>query len=399
MSVAPVVAPPSVNNSWRRRVLVGAAASVAIVCLFLGGLATYTGVNSHQAVSLPLPSGAYQVGRAIYDWVDTSRTDPFSPGGKSARELSIWAWYPAAPAANATPSNYLPPDWAHGLPADFVQSFVQTSPSLVQPHSSDDAALAAGNQKLRILVFAPGLGLAAYDYTTTLEDLASQGYVVFAINPTYSTDVVLSGGRFIPSVNNARDNADTNQLTELWAADMRFATGRIKQLDTDTTGRFAGRLDTSRLGFFGHSLGGAAAAEACRQDASCTGAVDEDGNLCCEAVSQGIGKPFLFIGHENSLGEVGTRPELRGVLQNIPSGQGHVITIAGTGHQNFTDRGVYFFFLMHQLGLAGYISGARALAITDAYIRAFFDSMFGDPASALLDGPSADYPEVHFETP
>jgi len=83
----------------------------------------------------------------------------------------------------------------------------------------------------------------------------------------------------------------------------------------------------------------------------------------------------------------------------MPDGQGHVITIQGTGHQNFTDRGVYFFVLMHQLGITGSIDGARALAITDAYVRAFFDSAFGGPRSPLLGGPSAVYPEVRFETP
>jgi len=145
--------------------------------VFLCGLVAFAGVNSHQTVTLPLPSGPFQVGRTLYDWVDTSRTDPFAPGGKGARELSIWVWYPAAPTADSMPSAYLPAEWAHGLPPDIIQSFVQTSPSLVRPHSFDDAPIATSAQNLPVLVFEPGLGLAAYDYTTTLEDIASQGYV------------------------------------------------------------------------------------------------------------------------------------------------------------------------------------------------------------------------------
>ena len=398
MDMGVAVPLPANREVWRRLLLKAVTAGMAILVLLVIGIFAYLAVSSRQAATLPQPTGRYPVGRAVYDWVDPLRPDPFTPN-KSPRELSIWVWYPADPAQNAMPSAYLPPEWARGLPADLVQSFVQTSPSLVRPHSFDDAPLAAGAQQFPVLIFEPGLGLAVYDYTTTLEDIASQGYVVFAINPTYSTDVVLSGGRFVPSVNNARDNADTSQLTDLWAADMRFAAGRVKQLDTDSNDRFAGRLDTSHVGFFGHSLGGAAATEACSGDASCVGAVDEDGNLCCQAVSQGVGKPFLFIGHQKSLDEAGTRSQLRGVLQNMPVGQGHVITIEGTGHENFSDRGVYFFFPLHQLGFTGSIDGARALAITDAYLRAFFDVAFGGLPTPLLAGPSSSYPEVRFETP
>ena len=41
-----------------------------------------------------------------------------------------------------------------------------------------DAPLAAGGAPHPVLVFAPGLGLAASDYTTIAEDLASHGYIV-----------------------------------------------------------------------------------------------------------------------------------------------------------------------------------------------------------------------------
>jgi Platelet-activating factor acetylhydrolase, isoform II len=384
---------------WRRRLLKIGGVFVATIVLLVGMLVAYVGLSSHQPVVLPQPTGNYQVGRSVYDWVDPSRLDPFSAGGKTPRELSVWVWYPADPAPNATPSAYLPADWAQGLQLGVVQSFIQTSPTLTRPHSFDDAPFAAGAHNPPILIFAPGLGQAAYDYTTTLEDLASHGYVVFAINPTYSTDVVLTGGRFISSVNRARgENADLNQLVELWAADMHFVLSRVQLLDTDSADRFAGHLNAGHVGFFGHSLGGAAAAEACFDDASCAGAVDEDGSLCCKVVSQGIGKSFLFVGSQDTLDQP-TRAQLRGVLRNDSNIAGHVMTITGTGHFNFSDRGIYFFFLLHQLGAVGSIDGVRALLVTDTYLREFFDASFGGLPSPLLAGPSAEYPEVHFETP
>jgi dienelactone hydrolase len=398
VNMVTVVSPSRGTAGWRRRLVAISAATVATVVVLLVGLIAYAGISSHQPVTLPALSGQYLVGRAVYDWSDPSRLDPFAPGGTTPRELSTWVRYPADPASNATPSSYLPADWAHGLAVSPIQSLVQTPPSLIRPHSFDDAPLAGGSQSYSVLLFEPGLGLAAYDYTTTLEDIASHGYVVFAINPTYSTDVVLSGGRVIHSVPSAGDNADLNQLTQLWAADMLFAAKQVSLLNTASSDRFAGRLDLSRIGFFGHSLGGAAATEACKEDSSCAGAVDFDGSLFGKVLSQGIGKPFLFIGNQNTL-DAAIRSQLHAALQNELPGQGHVITINGTGHENFTDRGIYFFLFLHQLGVVGSIDGARALTITDTYVLAFFEASFGGNSSPLLAGPSSDYPEVQFETP
>jgi hypothetical protein len=77
----------------------------------------------------------------------------------------------------------------------------------------------------------------------------------------------------------------------------------------------------------------------------------------------------------------------------MPAGQGHVLTVAGTGHFNFTDRGVYF-DLVDSLFL-GSIDGARALRVTSTYVRAFFTSYLLGRADLLMTGPSATYLEVH----
>ena len=45
------------------------------------------------------------------------------------------------------------------------------------------------------------------------------------------------------------------------------------------------------------------------------------------------------------------------------------------------------------------LSGARSLDITRAYVRAFFDQHLRSKPQALLDQPSARYPEVTFCSP
>jgi hypothetical protein len=73
------------------------------------------------------------------------------------------------------------------------------------------------------------------------------------------------------------------------------------------------------------------------------------------------------------------------------------LVVAGAVHASFTDLGL----LAHQLGIdiGAARSGARSLAITRAYVRAFFDQHLRGEPQALLDRPSARYPEVTFCSP
>ena len=49
---------------------------------------------------------------------------------------------------------------------------------------------------------------------------------------------------------------------------------------------------------------------------------------------------------------------------------------------------------MRLLGVLGSIDGKRCLRIQNDYVRAFFDKHLKGRDNGLLDGPSADYPEV-----
>ena len=151
------------------------------------------------------------------------------------------------------------------------------------------------------------------------------------------------------------------------------------------------------MGFLGHSAGGAAAVLACAHDDRCIAAVDVDGDLAGDVLQRGLGKPFLFLGHDGALAsEPALAGQLRAVMQGMPA-DGHVLSVRGTGHFSFTDRAVSFNLLGRRLGFIGPLDGARALRICGAYVRAVFDgSLLGLPAP-LLAGTSAAYPEVRVE--
>lgn len=373
---------------------------IAVVALLVVGLLSvvgYAAVQSGRPVVLPAPSGPDRVGRTVYDWTDHARVDPYAPQRSTPRELSVVVWYPADPPPKSAVASYWPPGWARALSSgDGFLAFGHTVPTAIHPHAVEDAPVAGGRSRYPVLVFAPGLGLQATDYTTIAEDLASHGYVVAGINPTYSTDVLLSGGRLVRAVPEAGDDADYGRLVQVWADDMRFVAGEALALDTAPGSRFRGRLEGAHIGFFGPSAGGAAATVACRHDVRCSGAVDIDGDLAGDVLQSGLGKPFLFLGHQNVFAkEPYLKSMLYVVLRGASPAQDHVLTVAGTRHDNFSDRGLSFNLFGSQRGSGGQAT-VRALRITSVYARAFFATCLQGTPSRLLRGPSSAYPEVRF---
>jgi predicted dienelactone hydrolase len=43
----------------------------------------------------PLPTGPYEIGTLVYDWVDESRPEIFTGNPNVHRELMVQIWYPA----------------------------------------------------------------------------------------------------------------------------------------------------------------------------------------------------------------------------------------------------------------------------------------------------------------
>lgn len=390
-------------GAWLRRGLLGLVALFGVLLLVLLGTFGYLQIESRKAVTLPAPTGPYPVGRTIYDWTDHTRLDPFSPRGQSARELSVWAWYPARVPRGAQRASYLPPAWQQAFQGS---DFLHTRADAVTTHAWANVPVVNGGPALPVLAFMPGFGRVAADYTTLAEELASQGYVVFAVNPTYLSDaVVLGAGRVIKANRQLAAKVDSEsargpiagEVTEVEAADLRFAVDQAQELNRTAGGRFAQRLDTSRIGFLGHSIGGSSATRGCELDSRCAGAVNLDGAVFGPVVTEGIHKPYLFLGEDPSISPP-PKAELRGVVRGMPAGEDQMLSMRGAGHMNFADMGVMYKFPPNQLGLIGPIDGARALTIVRAYLRAFFGSHLRGTPSPLLSDQASPFPEISVVT-
>jgi dienelactone hydrolase len=89
------------------------------------------------------------------------------------------------------------------------------------------------------------------------------------------------------------------RLCFVWAADQRFVLDRLATWN-EQHAQLRGRLDLERVGTFGHSLGGAAAAQAAHDDDRIDAAVNMDGAMFGSVPTEGSRVPFLLV--------VGERP-------------------------------------------------------------------------------------------
>ncbi len=307
--------------------LTGVAALVALVVLAIGSLFAAVWIESGLPTELPEPTGAFAVGRAIYDWRDDTAVDTLAPNPLTRLEILAWIWYPAVISASATTEDYIPPTMLTAAePAGFPFSFVYRDRSKVHAHSVRNAEVPPHQSFPVVLLTGPaGPGTS---YTTLAEDLASHGYVVAGIDAPYRSGIVVfPDGRVIRRTDenelDAYDGEDfrrvAGRLLTAWTSDMAFALDRLAQLNaSDPSGKFTGRLDLTRVGAFGHSFGGAPAAQFCHDDARCKAAIDIDGGPFGSVVQEGMQKPFMFLISMTGSG-VPADPDIRQVAADIRS--------------------------------------------------------------------------------
>lgn len=391
-----------------RRALLAVPIAAALFLVAMGAYLGFVGIQRSQARSLPAPTGPYAVGRAMYDWTNGGLPDPLAPEPGHARELSVWLWYPAERGTARREAPYAPGAWADvhlSGPAGWFEGGF----AAVRDHAVEPAPIARG--RFPVVVLEPGLGLEALLYTTLAEDLASQGYLVAAVTPTYSADLTVLDGRVVEASRrgNPGDAMGEDRAAELvgvWATDAQFVAARVAALDR--TGPFAGHVEGSAVAYIGHSLGGAASLEACSQDPRCAGAVNMDGAVAGGVVRTGLARPVLLMGSQDSCvtgwcsaaggqGAV-SRQDARRFLA-ASTGPLWDLEIRGTEHFDFSDYAAFYLaWPLSRLVPVGPLNGDRALQISDAYVSAFVGRALEGRQEPLLGGAAPPFAEVRVLT-
>jgi dienelactone hydrolase len=372
-------------------------------------------LDHFRETTLPQPTGPFAVGRVTYTWKDATHTDPMATEPGTTRELLAWIWYPATQPSNAI-SEYLPPSWRTAVEhqrGTLLTQILTRNLSEVRTHSTRDAEISAQQPSYPVLVMRAGLSGLVTGYTSIAEDLASHGYVVVGFDAPYrSSVVVFPDGRVIArapqnnldALGGAEQEQRALELIQAWSADIGFALDQLERLnESDSSGKFLGRLDMQRVGVFGHSLGGATALQFCHDDGRCKAGIDVDGAPLGNVIPEGVAQPFMFLLSDHS-GDADTEARLinaniRSIYDRQPADRRVEISIRGANHYMFSDDGAMLKnpLAMRVLRLLGIvrIDGRRQVAVAAHYIVTFFDVYLkGAPASELQTQPG--YPEVEY---
>jgi predicted dienelactone hydrolase len=402
----------------RRQFFKHAVKAVAGLLLFalIGttGLLGWLWLDHRRETMLPAPTGPYQVGRVIYDWIDTARWNRYAPVAGTKQELAVWLWYPAAVTPSSQPAEYLPPYWRSAL--EHHQGFVLSrllsrDLSLVRSHSWSDVAVSSQKPPYPVVVLRAGGGALSSDYTSIAEDLASHGYVVVSFDAPYRTVVTaFPDGRV--AIRNTQSDFDSmpykvaekaaTEAMGVWVEDLKFVLRRLKDAN-DPPGRFAGKLDLQKVGIVGHSLGGATAAQFCHDDAQCKAAIDIDGIPFGSVVQESLHQPFFFIlsDHRKESGQEAplVKAKMESIYNKLPADTRWQVMIDGANHFSFSDqmftKSPVMIKALQTVGVMGPLDKHRGIEIADACVRSFFDVYLRDaPVSELTSLPSR-YPELH----
>jgi len=399
------------------RIFKGLALLAMLGALGVAALLGSLWLEHRSAVTLPTPTGAFAVGRAIYDWTDDANVDTLAPVAGTKRELLVWIWYPA-PAGQSSADDYLPAPLRVEVERDLgavLGGLLTRDLSKVHPHSVGNADVSSQQRTYPVVIMRAGASSEVWNYSTLAEDLASHGYIVVGFDAPYRTSVVVfPDGRAMRRTpeNNAelcegqepaQQARCVNRVLTAWIADIGFVLDRLERLNTsDASGKFTGRLDMTRVGVFGHSFGGATALQFCHDDPRCKAGIDVDGQPFGSVIQAGLRQPFMFLMSDHSRE---SDPESRQIMANIQSIYDHLppngrlrIVIGGANHFLFSDDGALLkshivMRMLRALGVVG-LDGRRQLAVTVYCLHSFFDAYLKGTSVSPLKISSPLYPEV-----
>lgn len=363
---------------------------IALLGILLLGFSSTFKARETSEIKLPKPSGIYPVGTVIYHWTDLSRDDIVSEIPDDKRQLLVQIWYPAELVKDKSTAPYMPEM------SVLRSTFKQGADRLEQigTNSSLNAFFSRAKVKFPLIIFSPGTGTPRSWYTMLMEELASQGYVVAAIDHPYM-GLVAIGSKIVKPfaawtepppgglANKTDEERDKywSRSNEQLSADQRFVLSQIEQLNRkDPDKRFNKRLDLKRVGMIGHSQG--FISRTCGQDLRFKACINLDGVPELAERRNGIAQPFMTMRDGDD------SPRATTIYDNLRN-VAYDVVIRGAGHNSYLDLPL----------LAGYkykIDAARSHQIINAFMLGFFDKYLQNKVSHQLENISTEFPEVKF---
>ena len=311
------------------------------------------------------PTGTYAVASQSVTFVDASRVDPYSQEGEN-RKLTVQFFYPS------------------------------------EAQSTDIFPL---------VVFSHGAFGYRGSNLSTYKDLASNGYVVCSIDHSFHSFFAqhTDGSRTLVNMDFLNDAVNitngvyndktayekTHEWLALRAADMNFI---LDEMLHDESGKLpigiSSRINSDKIGLFGHSLGGATAAQLARMRMDVDAVAVIDGTMFSEETAFENGRvkltdnpypvPLLNLYNEDHYNDA----QQQGLAYSNLSASAHAaqaydVVIRGSGHLNFTDLPLFSPALASMLGI-GSVDSRYCIDTMNDIVLAFFNHTLKGAAELSL---------------
>jgi len=332
---------------------------------------------------LPKPDGNFIVGTDIIILEDKNRLEYFTEDKNDFRKIVLQVWYPAI---EKTDSIYPYLDY-QDIRVPSIAKRLDVSEKIIK-HISDVKANSYYkarhiDEEFPIIIFSHGLGGNRTQNTANIESLASNGYIVYAIEHTFDANItVFDDSTSYPFKSYLADdvgkeefyNVRIPQITTR-AKDVSFVIDQITLFKSQ--GLYLGRIsDVNSIGIFGHSFGGGTAALSSYLDSridACLGLDAWFEPIPPSVINSGINIPFCWIGQvqKNWTTAPYNEQQLISFHENNKD-DSYIIEIEKTKHMDYADI-PYITRVSRLMGLSGK-DGKNLTIDLNKTINLFFDN-------------------------
>jgi len=289
---------------------------------------------------LPIPTGMYFVGTENLFFTDKTRKEKLTVKGSDYRTLQVKLWYPSD-VKGQTENLYLKDYSATTLWENYKifndsRSFFDSLKNYTT-FSYEKIPVSTRQQNFPLIFFSQGFYFGLDDYYTALmENLASHGFIVVSITHPYDQVITNTAEGDILNIKKWRmtkayfqwkkveflhkKNPDTTNAKQvrrivkaylkgmkvfrrsvnLWTKDVQFVMDTLEKINNASMGnKLYGKLDFSRVGTMGQSVGGAVAGQLCYVDDRMKAGVNLDCFQFGDLFDHEMKKPFLLLESES----------------------------------------------------------------------------------------------------